>query len=1723
MTKQDENFFRETIHGISDGLFVLDDQLVVQFFNETAGKILQKRSEDVVGKYLFESFPEAVGSEFEVRYRKAIRTREFDKFEAYYSAELQANWYEVRIHPLEKGIAVFFQVITEQKKSETALIESEKKYKAIVDYAPVGIYRSNVYGKFLFVNERLAEILGYESVDELEKINLNEIYYERGERDKLIEKYDVKNKHHVKNLEVRWKKKNGEQIWIALTSHAIKNNDGSTKYYEGFVTDISERKQADIALKESEEKFRTFMDHLPLGVFIKNADGRYEFLNKYNEQNFGGNDWKGKTAYDYFNESTADNFTYEDRRVLNKGAFVSTYSAKNRIGEDRHFRTHYFPIVRPNGEKLVGGISRDITEEVMVSKALQESEENFRSIYENAPLAFIMWDDETKVIAWNEMAEIIFGYTEEEVLGKSFFDLIVEPEHKLLVKEIVDNLKNDIVQNNIQNKNITKDGKIIWCQWNNSVLHDASGNIAAFLSTAMDITEKIGLQQKLEENERKLSTLLDNLPGMAYRCLEDEFWTMEFVSDGCKKITGYEPEELINNKLISYADLIIPEDQYHVEKSIKKFDGYYQAFDIEYRIKTKDGSIKWVWERGVRVSENYLEGIIEDITKRKTAESKLRESEEQKRLVLEGSMDAILLTSPDGSIYSANPAACKMLQRSEEEICEIGRNGLVDLSDPRLKKLLTERKQKGRAQGEVRMIRKDGTYFPAEISSSVFIDSNGRLKTSMIIRDISGRKKAEQALKESEEKFRNLVETMNEGLAIFDPNFNITYVNDSFANLLEYNVGELIGMNAVNLHDESEKTKLLEQLEKRKRGISEPYKIFYTTKSGKKIFSKISPKALVDNKGNFSGSFSIVTDLTEIQNAYLKLEKSEEKLRAFFDSDVVGTIYGDIYGGIHRANNKYLEIIGYSREEVESGKVKWDQITPSEFRELEIEKVKEAQKYGLCTPYEKQYIRKDGTRIWVIVGYVLVGEKKEEFVAFILDINDRKRVEEKLRKSEEKFRHIFENVQVGIYRTRVSDGKLIMANQKMAEMFGYKTIKTAEQYYVTSKHYVDKNARAEMLKLIKEKGRFDNYEAALTTRTGEVKWYQYSGRLYEEEGYIEGVATDITERKRFETELKNRNEFIQTVLDNLPIGIALNRINEGVAFYHNKKFEEVYGWPADELKDVSTFFNKVYPDEEYRKKMLGRIMKDIRSGDPSKMHWESIEVTHKDGTQHIVAAQNIPMFEQNTMVSTVWDVTEQKEAENSLKESEIKYRSLIENSPFAVFIMRGRKIVYTNPAAEKITGYSVNEVLSLDGERLNKILYEDDRDYVWNKLGDFTKHPKDTSELEFRIVNKGGKVIWLGASMTAIYYEKKPSIQAIVYDTTEQKLAAQRIEMEKNKAQNYLEAASIMMLALNTDGVVTMINSKGAEILGYSKKYIIGKNWFDHFLLTDEVQKVKKIFNGLMTGKNNFHTHEINRVKCRYNKIKTIGWSNNLLKNSEGEIIGTLSSGEDITERIKLQRDLETSYKELERLTNHLQKIREEERTNLARELHDDLGQSLTALKLDLSQIKKNIKSDDSKVNSKVDSAFNLVSESVRTVQKITSELRPGMIDDLGLIPTIRWYVGEFEERSEMEVNLRIKLKEEDIKDDLKISLYRIIQESLTNVARHSHASKVIINFKRIQNNIQLEVIDNGIGIDEDEVHKPDSFGMIGMKERIQLIGGSFEVSGERGKGTTIKVTIPLG
>jgi PAS domain S-box-containing protein len=240
---------------------------------------------------------------------------------------------------------------------------------------------------------------------------------------------------------------------------------------------------------------------------------------------------------------------------------------------------------------------------------------------------------------------------------------------------------------------------------------------------------------------------------------------------------------------------------------------------------------------------------------------------------------------------------------------------------------------------------------------------------------------------------------------------------------------------------------------------------------------------------------------------------------------------------------------------------------------------------------------------------------------------------------------------------------------------------------------------------------------------------------------------------------------------------------------------------------------------------------------------------------------------------------------------------------------------------------------------------------------------------------------------------------------------------------------------------------------------------------------------------------------------------------------GRIRFGQDITERKRAEERLRQSTEELRALSERLRVVREEERTQMAREVHDEVGQALTALRMDVAWLESKLTAGADQragLESKLRSMSELIDTTLDAVQRIATELRPGVLDELGLEAAIEWYVREFEQRTGIACRFHSELGGPPIAPDRSTAVFRILQEALTNVARHSVATRARIDLSSGGEHLRLEIQDNGRGIAEDRSVSSASLGLVGMRERARALGGDVEIRGAAGRGTTVALTIPL-
>jgi len=377
-------------------------------------------------------------------------------------------------------------------------------------------------------------------------------------------------------------------------------------------------------------------------------------------------------------------------------------------------------------------------------------------------------------------------------------------------------------------------------------------------------------------------------------------------------------------------------------------------------------------------------------------------------------------------------------------------------------------------------------------------------------------------------------------------------------------------------------------------------------------------------------------------------------------------------------------------------------------------------------------------------------------------------------------------------------------------------------------------------------------------------------------------------------------------------------------------------------------------------------------------------------------------------------------------------------------------------------------------------------------------------------------------------YLLKPIQEKSLYITIEMALyqhkVEKRIRHSEEKYRLLVENMSEGLIKTDKNGVVTFLNTNFIEKHGFSPNEIFGRNATD-FMDEKNQKEFKKQLSLRKRGICSTYELVLNKKDGSKLLVLVSPWPVYDSKGIYKEVIAVLT---DITELHLTQEKLREAHEELQSLSTYLQSVKEEESKRIAREIHDELSQALTVLKMDLSWVARKEpkeKKTHKMVAHKIKYMMRLIDNTILAVQRISSELRPGLLDDLGLVPSIEWQAQQFEERTKIPCKLNINCEDESFGPDISTAVFRIFQEALTNVLRHAHATKVNVSLSKHgskSSNLELIVEDNGKGIAEDKVKSPMSYGIVGIRERLRRFDGTLKITGAPGKGTTLKVALPL-
>ncbi|MFZ3080728.1 MAG: PAS domain S-box protein [Bellilinea sp.] len=469
-----------------------------------------------------------------------------------------------------------------------------------------------------------------------------------------------------------------------------------------------------------------------------------------------------------------------------------------------------------------------------------------------------------------------------------------------------------------------------------------------------------------------------------------------------------------------------------------------------------------------------------------------------------------------------------------------------------------------------------------------------------------------------------------------------------------------------------------------------------------------------------------------------------------------------------------------------------------------------------------------------------------------------------------------------------------------------------------------------------------------------------------------------------------------------------------------------------------------------------------------------------------------------------------------LEKSEAKYRNIVETTEEGIctFDEKG-DFYFINQKYSDMTGYTLSELIERPyGDMLNM----QGKMIIADKMKNRKMGLRESYELQ--LLTKSGELIWVNVAANPIFDEEGnfSGALAMYTDITDRV----RLQEELRKSAEYyrilFQQSPHPYQALDENGCFNDVNDIWLETLGYAKVEVIN-NWFGDFLHDEDKKRFADQYASFLE-KGEIHDLDF-RMRRKNGEYIDISFDGRIGKTESGSFDQAYCLWRDVSLMRKAQKALIESEEKLRALTNYLQTAIETDRAHLAREIHDEFGQLLTGLKMDLAWCMRN-NSENKKLLGRFESMNTYIDDAIKISRRLTSELRPGLLDDLGLIPAMEWYVGEFKHRSDIDCQLVCPENEPALDSSIKTTVYRIFQESLTNIARHAQATKARISLLFENNTLKLEIKDDGRGITINEINNSRSLGLLGMQERARQKGGYVEISGNTNKGTIVVAYFPI-
>ncbi|MBA4312383.1 MAG: hypothetical protein C0417_07110 [Chlorobiaceae bacterium] len=950
-----------------------------------------------------------------------------------------------------------------------------------------------------------------------------------------------------------------------------------------------------------------------------------------------------------------------------------------------------------------------------------------------------------------------------------------------------------------------------------------------------------------------------------------------------------------------------------------------------------------------------------------------------------------------------------------------------------------------------------------------------------------------------------------ESVCITDSKKRILFVNIAFVHTYGYDAKKILGKSIELLcANESDANRCSEIF---RNAVEQNWKgeFLHRKKNGDIFPAEVSISPLKNDEGEITAFIVLTSDITDRKKAEEEILKSHREQQLIFQSVPV-VLYNAVSGSDYDASwisENVQRITGFTANQFITQPNFWRERIHSDDRERVLKEFKSICESKIINT-EYRWLCADNTYRWFMEKAILIdqqdGNQKIIYGAWV-DITDRKLVAEAVERSEKHFRSLIENSSDIIVLINC-EGIIVYASPSTERVMGYQFEEVIGIDIFKLVHPEDlQKAREIFSQSLKHPKLVIHMDIRALHKNGAWRWVKCSGVNLLLDTNVSGIVlniSDITVRKWAEEQLIDTHKDLQATTQAIPD--LLFRIDRKGTFldYHAGSDDLLY----------------VKPHE-----FIGKNVSDVLPPEVAKLIYHAIDVVLEKkeiftfeyqltmhGEPKEYEARTV-FKDEDEVIFFVRDITDRKIALEAIKTSERKYRDIFIYAPVGIYqSTKDGKFITANLRLAQTLGYdSIDEIIKLDiGE-----------DIFYNK-GErellIAKHESTGTIVDLEIVwrKKNGSPIWIALTVHAVKntIDQTQYYEGFVRDITVRKLAEKEISQSKNKYQQLIDNISDAIIVDDIEGRVTYANQNFFNLFGIPEKNS-GKIVLEDYVAPEWRAQLRDRHNRRIAGEDVPSHFEYEGIRGDGNRL----WVEvSVVKIMDDEkIIGTQSSLGNITER-------KIAEQTLRNFTRKIIEVQENERGRVTRELHDSVIQLMSAAKLKLAVVDEKILHETGGTWIELTLSENLIEKAIREIRNISRGLKPSILEDLGLVPAVRSLCEEVHSRTDINIGFESSKSYFRLDHDVELTLYRIIQEALNNIEKHSGATnaEVMLFFK--EKLISAVVRDNGVGFDNTSLIKDASsagYGLVGMRERAESVGGVFEIHSIIGRGTEIVVKIP--